>query len=108
MPHAEVKYSTDLEFDVQSMLQGIEKVLNDLDPTAGNCKGRAYPAAVFHHTHILVEAHLLAKPHRNAAFTARAIEALEAEVQRHLSQPCEFSLKLIYSPSTYVTYPYQP
>ena len=108
MPHADLKYSADMEFDARAMLQGIEDVLNALDPEAGKCKGRAYPAEVFLHRHLLVEVHMLAKPMRDAAFTARAMAALEAEIKRHVSQACEFSLKILYAPSTYITHAYTP
>ena len=108
MPHTEIKYSSDMKFDAQAMMAGIETVLNQLDDTSGHCKGRAYPSETFLHTHILVEVHLLAKPHRDAAFTSRALDALEQEVKSHLSQACEFSLKLLYAPTAYVTHPFSP
>lgn len=103
MPHADIKYSSDLKFDPHAMLGRIEGIINQIDGGAGACKGRAYPADVFHHTHILVEVSLLPKPHRDAAFMQRLSDALEADIKSQLTQPCKFSLALNFSGDTYVT-----
>jgi len=108
MPPAEIKYSADMRIDGAPILRGIEETILSLDAGAGHCKGRAYPADVFQHTHILVEVSLLTKPHRDAAFLARLIERLEAAIKRHLAQPCEFSLKVLFAPPIYITHPFEP
>lgn len=108
MPHAELKYSEDLSFDADALLAAIEDTINRHDPAAGECKCRAYPAARFRHTHMLVAITMLAKPNRNAAFTAAVMEDLEQAIKAHLKQRCLFSLLVEYSPSTYVTKEHDP
>ncbi|MEM7439636.1 MAG: hypothetical protein AAF393_08560 [Pseudomonadota bacterium] len=108
MPHADFKFSADMQLDLPDLFAFVEDALNDHDPEAGACKCRAYPAAHFHHTHLLVEVSCLAKPSRDAAWTAAVMQTLETGLKSRLTQPCQFSLKLIYSPSTYVTGPFVP
>ena len=108
MPHADIKCSADLSFDTKATLQRIEAIINDLDPSAGACKGRAYPAEIFHHTHILVEVSLLPKPHRDQAFMQSLSQALEADIKSQLTQACKFSLALNFSDENYVTNEFTP
>lgn len=108
MPHADLKYSSDLEFDAPEVLRAIEATINAHDSGAGVCKGRAYPAAVFHHTHLLVEVSLLTKPHRDAAFTRALRDDLEKAVKAHLRQRCYFSMAIHYSDDTYLTNVFEP
>ena len=108
MPHAEIKYSDDLNLPTPQIFARIEQIINDHDPTAGACKGRAYPSAQFHHSHVVVELSLLAKPNRGADFTAALMAAIETGVKELIDQPCAFSLLLSYSPSSYVTNLHKP
>lgn len=103
MPHAELRYSSDLEIDAAAMLARIEEVIQAHDAGSGECKGRAYPAESFHHTHLLVSLSLLSKPHRDAAFTGALMADVEAAVKAMLPQSCFFSLGLEYSEAYYVT-----
>lgn len=103
MPHAELSYSADLDVDAAAILREIEAVIQRHDAASGACKGRAYPAEVFHHTHILVELSLLAKPHRDAAFTKALMQDVEEAVKAMIPQPCYFSLALTYNDGFYVT-----
>ena len=108
MPHANLSYSADLRFDAPAMLQQIEDILNAHDPESGSCKGRAYPAETFLHSHILIRISMLSKPIRDAAFTARLLGALEPALKAHLTQDCYFSLAIDYSGPTYVTNDHRP
>lgn len=108
MPHAELKYSGDLKIDAGKMLRLIETRINDHDPEAGECKGRAYPAPIFHHTHLLVEVSMLTKPHRDAAFTKAVRDDLEQAVKACLNQRCYFSLAIRYSDDAYITNEFIP
>ena len=108
MPHAEIKHSADLAFEADRLFAAIEDAINRHDPAAGECKCRAYPAATYRHTHMLVAITMLAKPNRNAAFTAAVMEDLERTIKAHLKQKCLFSLLVEYSPSTYVTNEHDP
>ncbi|MFK7746502.1 MAG: hypothetical protein AB8B47_15720 [Roseobacter sp.] len=103
MPHAELKYSADLQIDAPALLAEIEATILRHDPQSGACKGRAYPAAKFHHTHLLVSLSLLEKPHRDAAFTTALMQELETVVKTQVQQPCYFSFGLDYSRGYYVT-----
>ncbi|SMX43423.1 hypothetical protein [Maliponia aquimaris] len=103
MPHAELKYSNDLALDAQAILAAVEQVIQRHDPGAGACKGRAYPAPVFHHSHVLLSLSLLAKPHRDAAFTRALMAEVEVAVKALILQDCYFSFDLAYNTATYVT-----
>jgi hypothetical protein len=103
MPHAELKYSTDLEIDAAAILADVEATIQAHDAGSGMCKGRAYPAAVFHHTHLIFEVSMLPKAHRDAAFMAALLKDLEACIKSHINAPCAFSLSVSFSANTYVT-----
>lgn len=108
MPHADLKYSDDLNIDAPAILAEIEETILSHDNGSGACKGRAYPAAHYHHTHILIEVSMLSKPHRDATFTDRLITELERRIKARLNQPCAFSLAVRYSSGGYVTNLHQP
>ena len=103
MPHAELKYSDDLGLDAGAVLIAIERVLQQHDAGSGECKGRAYPAAIYHHSHCLVEIAMLTKPHRDQAFTDAVIADLERAIKAHIPKPCFFSLDIRYSGAGYIT-----
>ncbi|MEW2912971.1 hypothetical protein [Leisingera sp. JC11] len=103
MPHAELKFSSDLDLDAEAILDEIEAVILEHDGGAGACKGRAYPTDRYHHTHITVSVALLTKPHRDEAFSQALLADLESRIKARLLQPCEFSLGLSYSTPFYVT-----
>lgn len=108
MPHAEIKYSTDLNFDPQIILAEIEAVIQEHDDSSGQCKGRGYPTRYFHHSHIAVSVALLVKPHRDEAFSRALLEKLETRIKAMIPVPCAFSLKLEYLPTFYVTGYHKP
>lgn len=103
MPHAELKYSSDLEIDAKAILAQIEATILEHDAGAGACKGRAYPTDLFRHSHIAISVALLSKPHRDEAFSRALLADLESRIKAQLRQPCEFSLGLSYSTPFYVT-----
>lgn len=103
MPHAEIKYSSDLKIDFEQLFTAIEKVINDHDSSAGVCKGRAYPAKDYLHSHILVTISMLTKSHRTKEFTQKLSEDLEKEIKKYLKQNCYFSFLLEYNPDHYIT-----
>jgi hypothetical protein len=108
MPHAELKYSADLKIHAGKVLRLIEERINAHDPGAGECKGRAYPASIFHHTHLLVEISMLTKPHRDATFTRAVRDDLEQAIKGCLHQRCFFSLAIRYSDDAYITNEFVP
>jgi len=103
MPHCELKFSDDLDFDATAVLARVEEVINAHDPNAHECKGRAYPTSVYHRTHLMVTISLLTKPHRDEAFTRALMEDLETEIKAMLKQSCHFSMLIEYSPAYYLT-----
>ena len=108
MPHADLKYSNDLNLNASTILTSIEMVIQTHDPGSGNCKGRAYPTAEFHHTHLLVEISMLPKAHRDTAFMAALSADLETTIKAYLSQPCSFSLMISFSSENYITNRFEP
>ena len=103
MPHAEVKYSSDLTLDTRALLQGIEAIIQRHDAGSGDCKGRAYRAEVSHHTHLIVEISMLAKPHRDLAFIAALRADIADMIRPMLPRPCWLSINIAFSGPTYMT-----
>ena len=103
MPHAEINYSNDLKLDAPTILQKIEAVIQQHDAGSGECKGRAYPAPEFHHTHVLVSISMLPKPHRDDAFLSALLSDLETAIKAMLPAPCFFSLGITFSGAHYIT-----
>lgn len=103
MPHADLKYSADLNIDPRELLSGIEAILQKHDAGSGDCKGRAYPAAISHHRHLIANISLLPKPHRNEAFMSALREDLARYLRAHLPRPCWMSLDVAFSGAHYVT-----
>ncbi|MEM7732992.1 MAG: hypothetical protein AAF280_09450 [Pseudomonadota bacterium] len=103
MPHAELFYSSDLSLDPMAVLERIEEVLVAHDPGSGACKGRAYPAEIFRHTHFIARVSMLPKPHRDAAFIASLSAELEAAIKLLIPEPCAFTLDVSFSSINYIT-----
>lgn len=108
MPHAEIKYSTDLIIDPKAILEEIETVIHEHDDSAGDCKGRGYPTSHYHHSHITISVALLAKPHRDEAFTNALLAKLETRIKALIPVPCAFSLGLEYITPFFVTSLHKP
>lgn len=108
MPHAELKYSNDLSLNTHAILAEIEAIILRHDAEAGACKGRAYPTAEFHHSHVTVTVNLLVKPHRDEAFSAALLAELEHSISALIPVPCEFSFGLQYASPFYVTRKHTP
>ena len=108
MPHAELKYSSDLDFDAVALLADIERAIQAADAGSGACKGRAYPATEFYRTHCLLNVSMLTKPHRDGAFTKALLSHLETALRSHLTQPCFLSLGIDYTTDAYITLQHDP
>ena len=91
MPHLEIKYSADIKFNVELLFDQIESAIHELDPSAGVCKSRAYPAKNYKHSHVVIEVWLLPKQHRNHAFTEELLKKLKDCVKKAI-----FNHKYIY------------
>ncbi|MDA9207614.1 hypothetical protein N9O61_01875 [Octadecabacter sp.] len=101
MPQADLKYTTDLEFDALAMMADIEALIARHDSGAGACKARAYPATLFQHTHFLLELAILNKPHRDAAFRKALVADLTALVDGYLPKGTERAVELIFASEDY-------
>mgnify|MGYP001070060268 CR=1 FL=1 len=99
MPHVELKFSGDLDIDVESILAETETIIRAHDDGAGACKGRAYPSDRFHRSHAALRVTLLTKPHRDADFCAALLADLDARIGARIAQPCAFTVELdFFSP----------
>ena len=108
MPHAEIKYSSDLDIDTPAVFNAIETTIQRHDAGSGACKGRAFRVELFHHSHVIVEVSVLPKPHRDEAFMASLLADLEVAIKAQLTQACAFSLSLVFSGRYYVTNGFEP
>ncbi|WP_298802936.1 hypothetical protein [uncultured Lentibacter sp.] len=103
MPHAELKYSSDLALDAREILRKIEALIQTRDPNSGACKGRAYPATEAHHSHVLLTVSLLPKAHRDAGFMAALLADLTTYIDTVLPLGTERSVSVSFSGPHYVT-----
>lgn len=103
MPQADLLYSADLDLDAPAILAAVEAVIAAHDAGAGDCKGRAYPASSFHHSHVTLRVAMLDKPHRDDAFMSALLAAIEAEVKVRITQPCACAVELRFVSKHYST-----
>ncbi len=103
MPHAELRFSTDLNVDADVILRGIEAILQKRDDTSGDCKGRAFRADVSLHPCMYVHVSLLPKAHRDAAFMTSLRAELYEFIAAHLPRPCWLSMDVEFSGADYRT-----
>ena len=108
MPHAEIKYSTDLTVDAPAILAAIESVILDHDSSAGDCKGRGYPTSHYHHSHVHISVAVLAKPHRDEAFFKALLSKLETRIKAMIPEPCYVSVELELLSAYYSAGPHIP
>lgn len=103
MPHIEIKYSDNLDIDIDKIFDVIEKTINDKDSSAGECKSRAYPCSKYKYSHILLTVSLLTKAHRDEIFTQSLSEEIQKAIKCHFKQSLYFSLNIEYSSAYYST-----
>ncbi len=103
MPQADLKYSIDMDIDAAGLLAEIEAVISDFDSGAGKCKGRAYPAGCYRHSHIFLSVQVLEKPHRDDVFMQTLLEKLTNTVDKHIHQGCSRSVSIDFLPKHYTT-----
>lgn len=103
MPHLEIKYSADIDFDIEVLFDQIESAINQLDPSAGVCKSRAYPAKSYKYSHVMIEVWLLPKQHRNHVFTQALLKELKDRVKKQIINDCYVSVQLYYRDINYTT-----
>jgi hypothetical protein len=108
MPHVDLKFTSDLNIDATAFLVAVEKVIHGHDSNTGECKGRAYPADEFNHTHCLLEISMLTKSYRDSAYTQDLLAKLKAEMENQIGQKCFLSLGITYTGDSYITTEFVP
>jgi len=103
VPHVEIKYSDNVDIDTNEVFDIVERIINEKDISAGECKSRAYPSSQYKYSHILVTVSLLSKPHRDKVFTHNLSIELEKAIKAQLKQSLYFSLNIEYSLQYYTT-----
>ena len=108
MPHADIKYTADIQIDLKTLMSDIEEIILDLDPTSGACKGRALKVDEYHHSHINIENRLFATKHRDIDLLNEIINRIDARAKSLLQRAAHVTVKLVFTPLTYLTGFYNP
>lgn len=103
MPHAEIKYSADLNLDTQGMMGLIETTIGNHDSGAGAVKSRAFKIEDYRHSHVIINITVLPKAHRDTAFMNALLKDLSAGLKAQIDQACAFSLELHFNGAYYAT-----
>lgn len=103
MPHLEIKYSADIKLDHKFLFDQIESMINQLDPTAGVCKSRAYPTDDFKNSHVMIDLWLLPKKHRDHAFSQTLLTNLKTFVNNLIGDHHFVSIQIHYRDDNYIT-----
>ena len=108
MPHVDIKYASDIQIDFKTLLSDIEEIILDLDPTSGACKGRAVRVDEYHHSHINIEITLFANKHRDIDLLNELINRIDSRAKSSLKKATHVTVKLEFTPLTYLTGFYDP
>ena len=108
MPHADIKYTSDIQIDLKTLMSDIEKIILDLDPTSGACKGRALKVDEYHHSHISIEIRLFATKHRDIDLLNELINRVDTRAKALLKKAGHVTVELEFTPLTYLTGFYNP
>ena len=108
MPHADIKYTSDIQIDIKTLMSDIEEIILGLDPSSGACKGRAQKVDEYHHSHINIEIRLFATKHRDSALLNELINRVDFKVKSVLKKAAHVTVKLEFTPLTYLTGFYDP
>ena len=108
MPHADIKYTADIQIDLKTLMSDIEEIILDLDPTSGACKGRALKVDEYHHSHINIEIRLFATKNRDIDLLNELINRVDSRAKALLKKAAHVTVKLNFPPITYLTGFYDP
>jgi hypothetical protein len=108
MPHVDIKYTSDIQIDLQTLMSDIEEIILDLDPTSGACKGRAQGIDEYHHSHINIEVRMFATKHRDIGLLNELINRIDRRAKSALKKGAHVTVKLDFTPVTYLTGFYDP
>ena len=103
MPHADIKCTTDVDIDVKTLMSDIEKIILQLDPNSGVCKGRVMRIDEYHHSHLNIELRMFASKERDVEFSNQLISRVDQKAKLLLKSAAHVTVKLEFSPITYST-----
>ena len=86
MPHADIKYTSDIQIDLKTLMSDIEEIILDLDPTSGACKCRALKVDEYHHSHINIEIRLFATKNRDIDLLNELINRIDSKAKSFLKK----------------------
>ena len=108
MPHADIKYTSDIQIDLKILMSDIEKIILDLVPTSGACKCRALKVDEYHHSHINIEIRLFATKNRDIDLLNELINRVDSRAKSSLEKAAHVTVRLEFTPVTYLTGFYDP
>ena len=103
MPHADIKCTTDLEIDVRALMLDIEKIILQLDPSSGVCKGRLIRIDEYHYSHLNIELRMFATKERDVEFSSQLVSRVDKKAKSLMKSAAHVTVKLEFSPVTYLT-----
>ena len=77
-------------------------------PTSGACKGRALKVDKYHHSHINIEIRLFATKNRDIDLLDELINRVDSRAKALLKKAAHVTVKLKFTPLTYLTGFYDP
>lgn len=101
MPQVELHYTQGLELDFAALFSAIERLINQLDASAGICKSRAYQCEYYLHDHVYISILMMRKLHRDAVFMQNCHERLLTVIKEFLPATCSWSVSLDFSSPYY-------
>ena len=103
MPHADIKFTTDLDIDAKTLMSDIEEIILQLDPNSGVCKGRVIRIDEYHHSHLNIELRMFASKERDVEFSNQLISRVDQKAKLLMKSAAHVTVKLEFSPVTYLT-----
>ena len=103
MPHADIKFTTDVDIDVKTLMLDIEEIILQLDPKSGVCKGRVIRIDEYHHSHLNIELRMFASKERDVEFSNQLVSKVDQKAKLLMKSAAHVTVKLEFSPVTYLT-----
>ena len=103
MPHADIKCTSDLDIDAKTLMANIEKIILQLDPNSGVCKGRIIRIDEYHHSHLNIELRMFASKKRDIEFSNQLVSRVDQIAKSLMKSSGHVTVKLEFSPVTYLT-----
>ena len=94
MPPADIKCTTDVDIDVKTLMSDIEKIILQLDPNSGVCKGRFMRIDEYHHSHLNIELRMFASKERDVEFSNQLISRVDQKAKLLMKSAAHVTVKL--------------